>query len=74
MSDLATPGQLAPARCQLPISWYFDPEIFALEKKLVFDAGPQYAGHELMVPRAGDYQTLAWMDHARLLVRNESGV
>src|SRR3989304_6071590 len=74
MSDLATPGQLAPARCQLPISWYFDPEIFALEKNLVFDAGPQYAGHELMVPRAGDYQTLAWMDHARLLVRNESGV
>ena len=74
MSDLATPGQLAPARCQLPISWYFDPGIFALEKKLVFDAGPQYAGHELMVPRAGDYQTLAWMDHARLLVRNESGV
>ncbi len=74
MSDFATSRQLAPARCQLPISWYFDPEIFALEKKLVFDAGPQYVGHELMVPRAGDYQTLAWMDHAKLLVRNTSGV
>ena len=74
MSDVATTRQLAPARCQLPISWYFDAEIFALEKKLLFDAGPQYVGHELMVPRIGDYQTLAWMDHTKLLVRNESGV
>jgi hypothetical protein len=36
---------------QLPVSWYFDPEIFALEKKLLFDAGANYVGHELMVPR-----------------------
>jgi phenylpropionate dioxygenase-like ring-hydroxylating dioxygenase large terminal subunit len=27
-----------------------------------------------MVPNAGDYHTLAWMDHGRMLVRNESGV
>ena len=40
MSDLATSRQLARARCQLPVSWYFDPEILALEKKLLFDAGP----------------------------------
>ena len=74
MSDLATPRHLAPARCQLPVSWYFDPEIFALEKRLVFDAGPQYVGHELMVPNVGDYHTLAWMDHAKMLVRSDSGV
>ncbi|OGA18858.1 MAG: Rieske (2Fe-2S) protein [Betaproteobacteria bacterium RIFCSPLOWO2_02_FULL_66_14] len=74
MSDLAMSRRLAPAQCQLPVSWYFDPEIFALEKKLLFDAGPQYVGHELMVPAAGDYHTLAWMDHARMLVRADSGV
>src|SRR5512147_2293227 len=74
MSDLATPRQLAPARCQLPVSWYFDAELFALEKKLLFDAGPQYVGHELMVPREGDYHTLAWMDHARMLVRSATGI
>ncbi len=74
MSDLATSRQLKPARCQLPVSWYFDPAIFALEKKLLFDAGPNYVGHELMVPNAGDYHTLAWMDHATVLVRNGSGI
>ena len=74
MSTLATPAQLRPAKCQLPVSWYFDPEIFEREKKLLFDAGANYVGHELMVPERGDYQTLAWMDHAKVLVRNETGV
>lgn len=40
MSDLATTRRLTPASCQLPVSWYFDTEIFALEKKRLFDAGP----------------------------------
>ena len=74
MSNLVTLPQLRPAKCQLPVAWYFDPEIFAQERKLLFDAGAGYAGHELMVPQAGDYQTLASMDHAKVLVRNESGV
>lgn len=74
MSNLASHSQVRPANCQLPMSWYFDPEIFAREKKLLFDAGSNYIGHELMVPEAGDYRTLAWMDHAKLLVRNDAGV
>ena len=74
MSDVASLPRLRPANCQLPVSWYFDPEIFAREKKLLFDAGSGYVGHELMVPNVGDYQTLAWMDHARVLVRNQGGV
>src|SRR3954471_20928506 len=74
MSDLARWRQIRPASAQLPVSWYVDPEIFALEKKLLFDAGPNYVGHELSVPLAGDYQSLAWMDHAKVLVRNPSGV
>ena len=53
---------------QLPVSW-ISTGIFAREKKLLFDAGSNYVGHELMVPEVGDYQTLAWMDHAKVLVR-----
>ncbi|HLX79876.1 MAG TPA: aromatic ring-hydroxylating dioxygenase subunit alpha [Burkholderiales bacterium] len=70
MSKSIPAPHLRPAQCQLPVSWYFDPEIFALEKKLLFDAGPGYAGHELMVPNVGDYQTIGWMDDAKVLVRN----
>ena len=33
MSDVATPQYLAPARCQLPVAWYFDPAIFEREQK-----------------------------------------
>jgi choline monooxygenase len=74
MSNVARLRELKPARCQLPVSWYFDPAIFALEKKLLFTAGANYVGHELMVPNIGDYYTLAWTDHARMLVRNATGV
>src|SRR5471032_529676 len=73
MSDIASLGRLRPSSAQLPVSWYFDPHVFALEKKTLFGAGPNYMGHELMVPNAGDYHSLAWMDHAKVLVRNESG-
>jgi phenylpropionate dioxygenase-like ring-hydroxylating dioxygenase large terminal subunit len=74
MSDIATTLRLAPAASQLPVSWYFDPKLFELEKRLLFDNGAGYVGHELMVPNAGDYHTLAWMDHAKMLVRNARGV
>jgi phenylpropionate dioxygenase-like ring-hydroxylating dioxygenase large terminal subunit len=70
MADVSQLKQLTPTKCQLPVSWYFDPEIFAQEKRLLFQAGPSYVGHELMVPNAGDWHTLAWMDHAKVLVRN----
>jgi choline monooxygenase len=74
MSKPILPPQLRPARCQLPVSWYFDPEIFAREQKLLFAAGSNYVGHELMVPKVGDYRTLEWMDHAKVLVRHPEGV
>jgi phenylpropionate dioxygenase-like ring-hydroxylating dioxygenase large terminal subunit len=74
MSDILSARRLAPAHSQLPPSWYSDEALFALEKQLLFDAGPRYAGHELMVPQVGDYRTLAWLDHAQMLVRKESGV
>ena len=72
MSNLVSTPQLRPVNCQLPMRWYFDAEIFAREKQLLFDAGANYVGHELMVPNPGDYRTLEWMDHAKVLVRNSA--
>jgi phenylpropionate dioxygenase-like ring-hydroxylating dioxygenase large terminal subunit len=75
MSDLPRSRvELAQASPQLPVSAYFDPEVFELEQKLLFANGPGYVGHELMVPNAGDFHTLEWMDHAKMLVRNGNGV
>ena len=74
MSDLATVSQLRESTAQLPVNWYLDQNIFELEQELLFSGGPGYVGHELMVPNAGDYQSLAWMDHAKALVRNEHGI
>src|SRR5438552_5282275 len=74
MSDVARLRQVLPARSQLPVSWYLDAEHFALEKRLLFDAGANYVGHSLMVPNVGDYHTLAWTDHARMLVHNAAGI
>ena len=74
MSDLPGSRTLKPNASQLPVSWYFDPQIFELEQKLLFATGPRYMGHELMVPNAGDYQTLPLTDHGKVLVRNARGI
>ena len=74
MAEIGTLRQLRPTQSQLPVSWYFDAKIFELEKRLLFDAGSNYVGHELMVPKVGDYHTLAHTDHSKVLVRNESGI
>jgi choline monooxygenase len=59
---------------QLPVSWYADPAIYALEQKLLFPAAPKYIGHELMVPNRGDFHTLEWMNDAKVLVHNQQGI
>jgi choline monooxygenase len=68
MSDVATVSRLAPAVSQLPVDWYFDDRVFEFEKNLLFAAGPGYVGHQLMVPQAGDYRSLEWQDHGRMLL------
>ncbi len=50
MSINASSRPLAPVDSQLPVSAYFDSALFQGEKRLLFDAGPGYVGHELMVP------------------------
>ena len=59
---------------QLPVSWYVDPAIYALEQQQLFPKAPRYLGHELMVPNPGDFHTLSWMNDARALVRNSNGI
>ncbi|MDR0233601.1 MAG: aromatic ring-hydroxylating dioxygenase subunit alpha [Zoogloeaceae bacterium] len=68
MADLIDQILISPTHSQFPIDWYFDPNIYALEKKHIFDAGPGYVGHALMAASHGDYRSLEWLDHARLIL------
>jgi phenylpropionate dioxygenase-like ring-hydroxylating dioxygenase large terminal subunit len=74
MSDLPSGRALKPNATQLPVSWYFDERVLEVEKKLLFDTGPGYVGHELMVPQVGDYHSIQWKDHGQVLVRNANGL
>ena len=72
MSDLSL--QLQRATGQLPVSSYFDAELYQLEQERLFKLGPRYVGHALSVPAVGDYATLAQEGHGRTLVRSPSGI
>ncbi len=74
MSDLSHTTALDRNPTQLSIDWYFDPKIYELEKRILFDQGPGYVGHELMVPNVGDYHVLDWMNKGKALVRNQNGI
>jgi choline monooxygenase len=75
MSDLRVPARaLAPAQSQLPVGSYFDPSLFEREKQTLFAPGPRYVGHELAVPRRGDFHTLPQEGEGRALVRTGAGV
>jgi phenylpropionate dioxygenase-like ring-hydroxylating dioxygenase large terminal subunit len=74
MSDLSSVAGFSSTASQLPPGWYFDPRIYEVEKRVLFERGPGYVGHELMVPNVGDYQTLDWLGHAKALVRSDSGI
>ena len=72
MSDLSLP--LQQADCQLPVSSYFDPALYAREMQHIFQNGPRYVGHALSVPNAGDYYALPQEGEGRALVRNATGI
>lgn len=74
MSDLAFPKQLKASAAQLPVYTYFDPAFYQAEQQAIFADAPQYYGHELMVPNEGDYHTLEWMGHGRMLKNVEGQV
>lgn len=74
MTDLSNTSALSRTTRPLPVSWYFDPAIYALEQAHMFAPGPHYMGHELMVPKLGDYHVLPWTNNAKALIRNARGV
>lgn len=59
---------------QLPVSWYTDPAIYAVEEKHLFPAAPRYIGHSLMTPEQGNFYAIPWMDEAKALVNNGNGI
>ncbi|PKO26346.1 MAG: Rieske (2Fe-2S) protein [Betaproteobacteria bacterium HGW-Betaproteobacteria-8] len=59
---------------QLPVAWYTDPAIYALEQQHLFPHAPKYAGHELMVPNQGDFRALEWMNDAKALINNGNAI
>lgn len=61
-------------QAQLPVSWYLQPEIYALEQQYLFSQAPKYVGHALMVPHAGDFHVLDWMHGAKSLVNREGEI
>ncbi|GAA6143632.1 aromatic ring-hydroxylating dioxygenase subunit alpha [Hydrogenophaga sp. 5NK40-0174] len=72
MSDLSL--QLQQAESQLPVSSYFDQDLFQRELEVLFGQGPRYVGHANAVPNKGDYYTLPQESHGRALVRTANGV
>ncbi|NDU85696.1 MAG: aromatic ring-hydroxylating dioxygenase subunit alpha [Ferrovum sp.] len=74
MSVLGSMSQISSVVPHLPLSWYADPAIEALEREKLFRFGPNYVGHELMVPEGGDYFSLPWRDHGQVLVNNGQSV
>ena len=75
MSDLSiTLEALERSRSQLPVSSYFDEDLFRREHELLFRNGPRYVGHALAVPEVGDYHALPQEGEGRALVRTPRGV
>ena len=59
---------------QLPIHSYIDPDIFEIEKKVIFDKYPKYLGHRLMVAEHGNYQVLDAVNQSAVLVNNHGKI
>jgi choline monooxygenase len=74
MSDLGTHAKLARSNAQLPVDVYFDEALLQREMQQLFQSGPRYVGHELMVPNTGDFATLLSENEGRMLVRNANGL
>ncbi|MDH3459490.1 MAG: aromatic ring-hydroxylating dioxygenase subunit alpha [Burkholderiaceae bacterium] len=75
MSDLSLPREaLARTRSQLPVSAYFDAQLFQREQEYIFRHSPRYLGHQLSVPEIGDHHALAHEGEGRALVHTSRGV
>jgi hypothetical protein len=68
MSDLATFAKLARSNAQLPVHVYLTKRS-QRELKQLFQQGPRYVGHELMVPKPATIPPCR-ENEGRMLVRN----
>ena len=73
MTDLASQKRLTRSAPNLPLSWYFDPQVAQLEQKLLFARGPGYVAHERMAPNPGDYRVLDWRSNGAWTLVNNDG-
>ena len=62
------------APSQLPVASYFDEALYQRELASIFNAMPQYVGHELAIPHVGHYHTLQQEAGGRALLRTARGV
>jgi phenylpropionate dioxygenase-like ring-hydroxylating dioxygenase large terminal subunit len=75
MSDLSiTREVLGRSRAQLPVSSYFDEDLYRREEELIIRPGPRYLGHALSVPEVGDHHALLQEGEGRALVRTPQGI
>ncbi|MFG6465753.1 aromatic ring-hydroxylating oxygenase subunit alpha [Roseateles sp. BYS87W] len=75
MSDLSLPvSALQRSQTQLPVSAYFDSDLFQREQASLFQRGPRYVGHALAVPEIGDHYALPQEGEGRALVRSAQGI
>ncbi len=74
MTDVGHMAHVRASQAQLPVSAYFDPELFKQEQEKIFRHAPIYVGNERMVPNVGDYRTLLHENGGRVLVRTQEGV
>ena len=63
----------SPMQKSLPTSFYFSPEIFALEKERIFSRQWVCGGREEQLPSAGNHLALDVAGESILLVRNRAG-
>jgi len=70
MSELAISPHLEAVAEPLPVNGYFDPLHFKSEQQRLFANAPLDYGHELMAPKHGDYCTLGWLGHGKMLRRD----
>lgn len=62
------------ANTQLPVNVYFDENVLALEKELIFKNSSIYLGNEKMIPEQGDWHTLAHEASGRAIVNTDKGI
>lgn len=74
LANLANLARIASQHAQLPVHVYHDAALLQREISQLFERGPRYVAHELMVPNVGDFATLMQENEGRMLVRNQHGI